>query len=41
MTTTGRDFGLQLVGRLSSDDVNKDDGYDDDYAVTTVKGKDG
>ena len=41
MTTTGRKFGLQSVGRLSSDDVNKDDGDDDDYVVTAAKGEDG
>ena len=41
-TNEGREFGLQLVGRLSSDDVNKDDGDDDNYAVsTTTKGEDG
>ena len=37
----GREFGLQPVGRLSSDDVNKDDGDDDDYAVNATKGEDG
>ena len=40
-TNEGREFGLQSVGRLSSNDVNKDDGDDDDYAVTATKGEGG
>ena len=40
-TNEGREFGLQSVGRLSSDDVNNDDGDDDDYAVTATKGEGG
>ena len=40
-TNEGREFGLQLVGRLSSDDVKTDDGDDDNYAVTTTKGEGG
>ena len=40
-TNEGRDFGLQLVGWLSSNNVNKDNGDDDDYAVTATKGEDG
>ena len=35
----GREFGLQLVGWPSSDNVNKDDGDDDDYAITATKGE--
>ena len=40
-TNEGREFGLQLVCRLSSDDVKKDNGDDDDYAVTATKGEGG
>ena len=40
-TNEGREFGLQAVGRLSSDDVKKDNGDDDDYAVAATKGEDG
>ena len=36
-TNEGREFGLQSVGWLSSDAVNKDDGDDDDYAITVTK----
>ena len=38
-TNEGREFGLQSVGRMSSNDVNKDDGDDDDYAVTATEGE--
>jgi hypothetical protein len=40
-TNEGREFGLQSVGLLSSENVNKDDGDDDDYAVTATKGEGG
>ncbi len=40
-TNEGREFGLQSVGRLSSNAVSKDDGDDDDYAVTATKGEGG
>ena len=40
-TNEGREFGLQSAGRLSSNNVNKDDGDDDNYAVTSTKGEDG
>ena len=41
MTATGREFGLQSVGRMSRDNVNKDNRDYDDYAVTAAKGEDG
>ena len=40
-TNDGREFGLQPASRLSSDNVNKDNGDDDDYAVTATKGESG
>ena len=40
-TNEGREFGLQLVSWLSSDAVSKDNGDDDDYAVTVTKGEGG
>ena len=40
-TNEGMEFGLQLVGWLSSNGVNKDNGDDDNYAVTSAKGEDG
>ena len=36
-TNEGREFGLQSVGWLSSDNVNKEDGDDDNYSVTATK----
>ncbi len=40
-TNEGREFGLQSVGRLSSNNVNKDYGDDDNFDVTATKGEGG